>query len=70
MAQLIYKLALSMIAAAIVGAGVCDLVLYLRGEQTISAWLRLNPGWFFWAEIAAAMFLLVLWLHLFVWPEF
>ncbi len=65
MAPTLYKSALALIAFAIVAAGLCDLGLYLTGQQTISAWLRMNPAWFAGALAVSTAFVVGLTIHLF-----
>jgi hypothetical protein len=56
------------IVGIIVLAGLDDLILWLRSEQTITAWLRLNPEWFFGPALVMMVFISWLACHLFA-PE-
>jgi hypothetical protein len=64
-AEFILWITYTFIALAILGAGVCDLVLWLTGSPTISAYLRLHPAAFWGPVMVTEGFLLVLALHLY-----
>jgi|HubBroStandDraft_6_1064221.scaffolds.fasta_scaffold115664_1 hypothetical protein len=62
----VYLLAVSTIIAIVILTGAWDFGLWLRGDVTISAWLRCRPAMFVLPMSAALIFLAALALHLFL----
>jgi hypothetical protein len=70
MAPWIWWSALIVVVLLALAVGACDFGLYLHGMPTISAWLRLHPGWFWWPVIVLDVGLLLLAVHLFAKPRY
>jgi len=68
-AEQAYLGALFGVLAMIVWAGGMDLMFYVNGQQTISAWLRLHPSYFLWPMAISLLFVSVLTWHLFLSPN-
>ena len=64
-AEIILCIVCAVIIGVIVGAGVCDFILWLTGSPTISAYLRVHPAAFWGPVMVTFGFLLVLALHLY-----
>jgi hypothetical protein len=68
-AESVYICVLLLLAMIVLWAGAVDVVFFLRGEQTISAWLRGHTGWFFVPLSVSMLLIAFLIMHLFVWHE-
>ena len=66
-APTVFLLSFWSIIVILLFAGLCDFIFFLLGWQTISAWLRLNPGWYIWGSVVMLGFIVLLGLHL--WYE-
>ncbi len=68
MARVVWEMAIALTVAIFVGGLVSDLLLWLMGRETVSAWLRLNPECFWWPAGAVLLVLVALAFHLFWAP--
>lgn len=68
-AESVYICILFLIGCLVIWTGLVDVVFYVRGDETISSWLRRNPSWFFFPLSASMLFVAGLILHLFVFNQ-
>ena len=66
MAELVYKVSLATIFAALLVGGIIDFGFWLADRKTISLWLAADGhmDWFYWPASVMLVFLLVLGIHL------
>ena len=66
MAGWYWRIGCIVIGAIIMGGGVVDTILWVRGRESISHYLREHPAWFWYPACLLVVFLLHLATHLFV----
>jgi hypothetical protein len=66
MGESYWRLGVALVGLLMLVGALVDTWLYATGRQTISAWLRENPGWFWYPAGLAIIFLVHFALHLFV----